>query len=39
MDTSGGAQEMQVVNKPGLYSLVLRSRKPQAWVFNLGLPM
>ncbi|MGM0505360.1 MAG: BRO-N domain-containing protein [Bacteroidota bacterium] len=30
MDTPGGKQQMSVVNEPGLYSLVLRSRKPES---------
>lgn len=30
----GGAQSMTVVNEPGLYSLVLGSRKPEAKVFK-----
>lgn len=33
-DTLGGAQEVAVVNEPGLYSLVLGSRKPEAKVFK-----
>lgn len=32
--TPGGKQEMNVVNEPGLYSLVLGSRKPEAKVFK-----
>lgn len=43
VDTPGGAQEMNAVNEPGLYSLILRSRKPQAkafkrWVTHEVLP-
>jgi prophage antirepressor-like protein len=34
VDTLGGAQEMQIVSEPGLYSLVLRSRKPEAKAFK-----
>ncbi len=34
VDTLGGPQEMAVVFEPGLYSLILRSRKPQAKVFK-----
>lgn len=34
MDTLGGAQEMSIVNEPGLYSLILSSRKPQAKAFK-----
>lgn len=33
-DTPGGKQEMNVVNEPGLYSLVLGSRKPEAKAFK-----
>ena len=33
-DTLGGKQEVAIVNKPGLYSLVLGSRKPEAKVFK-----
>lgn len=41
--TPGGEQEMTVVNEPGLYSLVLGSRKPEAkrfkrWVTHEVLP-
>ena len=32
--TPGGEQEYQTVNEPGLYSLVLGSRKPEAKVFK-----
>ena len=32
--TLGGEQKMTVVNEPGLYSLVLGSRKPQAKEFK-----
>lgn len=32
--TPGGAQQMAVVNEPGLYSLILRSRKPEAKAFK-----
>jgi prophage antirepressor-like protein len=34
MDTPGGPQEFATVNEPGLYSLILRSRKPQAKAFK-----
>lgn len=34
MDTPGGAQEMGVVSEAGLYSLILRSRKPEARPFK-----
>lgn len=30
MDTPGGKQEMTIISEPGLYSLILRSRKPDA---------
>ena len=33
-DTLGGKQEMATVNEPGLYSLVLGSRKPEARQFK-----
>lgn len=33
-DTLGGAQNMTIVNEPGLYTLVLGSRKPEAKVFK-----
>ncbi|MFV1456462.1 phage antirepressor KilAC domain-containing protein [Bacillus mycoides] len=43
MDTLGGIQQLQTINESGLYSLVLRSRKPQAkafkkWVTSEVLP-
>ncbi|MEO5368516.1 MAG: hypothetical protein H7833_00410 [Magnetococcus sp. DMHC-1] len=43
MDTLGGKQEMTVISESGLYSLVLRSDKPQAkpfrkWVTSEVLP-
>lgn len=43
VDTLGGSQTMAVVNEPGMYSLVLRSRKPEAkafkrWVTHEVLP-
>lgn len=34
IDTPSGAQEVAVVNEPGLYSLILRSRKPEARTFK-----
>lgn len=34
VETLGGAQQMVTVNEPGLYSLILRSRKPQARAFK-----
>ena len=42
-DTPSGDQEMTVVSEPGLYSLILRSRKPEAkafkrWVTHEVLP-
>ena len=33
-NTLGGKQEVAIVNEPGLYSLVLGSRKPEAKVFK-----
>lgn len=33
-DTLGGHQQMSIVNEPGLYSLVLGSRKPEAKAFK-----
>ena len=43
MDTPGGPQKMAIVNEPGLYGLVLRSRKAEAksfkrWVKHEVLP-
>ncbi len=43
VDTLGGAQEFGAVNEAGLYSLILRSRKPEAkafkrWVTHEVLP-
>lgn len=34
MDTPGGLQEVVIVNEPGMYSLILRSRKPEAKTFK-----
>nr|DAT64562.1 MAG TPA: repressor domain protein [Caudoviricetes sp.] len=34
MDTPGGKQEMTIISEPGLYSLILRSRKPEAKAFK-----
>lgn len=34
VETPGGPQQLVVVNEPGLYSLILRSRKPQARAFK-----
>lgn len=41
--TPGGAQEMTIINEPGLYSVILRSDKPEAkafkrWVTHEVLP-
>lgn len=33
-DTPGGQQEMSIVSEAGLYSLILRSRKPEAKAFK-----
>lgn len=43
VDTPSGAQQMLIVSEPGLYSLMLRSRKPEArsfrrWVLHEVLP-
>ena len=43
IDTPGGKQEMSIISEPGLYSLVLRSRKPEAkafkrWIVHEVLP-
>lgn len=43
VDTSSGRQSMTVINESGLYSLILRSRKPEArkfkkWVTAVVLP-
>lgn len=34
IDTLGGKQELTIVNEPGLYALVLGSRKPEAKAFK-----
>ncbi len=34
VDTLGGNQQMATVSEPGLYSLILRSRKPEAKAFK-----
>lgn len=34
MDTPGGRQELSIISEPGLYSLILRSRKPEAKAFK-----
>lgn len=34
VDTLGGLQEMSIISEPGLYSLILRSRKPEAKAFK-----
>lgn len=43
MDTPGGKQELTTINESGLYSLILKSRKPEAkafkrWVTSEVLP-
>lgn len=43
MDTPGGPQSVAIINESGLYSLILRSRKPEAvefkrWVTHEVLP-
>lgn len=42
-DTLGGPQELTLVNEPGIYRLVMRSRKPEAesfrrWLFHEVIP-
>lgn len=34
MDTLGGVQQMTIINEPGLYSVILRSDKPEAKAFK-----
>lgn len=34
MDTPGGRQEVSIVSEPGMYSLVLKSRRPEAKEFK-----
>jgi prophage antirepressor-like protein len=34
MDTPGGSQNITIINESGLYSLILRSRKPEAKAFK-----
>ena len=34
ISTPGGKQDMNIINEPGLYSLVLGSRKPEAKAFK-----
>lgn len=34
IDTPGGKQEMSIISEAGLYSLILRSRKPEAKAFK-----
>ena len=38
IDTLGGKQRMTIINDPGLYSLVLSSRKPEAKAFRRWIP-
>lgn len=43
IQTPGGPQKINIINEPGLYSLILRSRKPEAkqfkrWVTHEVLP-
>lgn len=33
-DTLGGTQQVSIINESGLYSLILRSRKPEAKKFK-----
>jgi len=34
LDTLGGPQEVSAINKPGIYTLILRSNKPEAKKFK-----
>ena len=36
IDTLGGKQRMAIINEPGLYSLVITSRKPEAKALRRG---
>lgn len=43
IDTLGGTQKMSIINEPGLYTLVLGSRKPEAkdfkrWITHEVIP-
>lgn len=43
LDTLGGPQSLTIISEPGLYSLILRSRKPEAkafkrWITHSVLP-
>lgn len=38
IDTLGGKQRMAIINEPGLYSLVITSRKPEAKAFLYRSP-
>ena len=43
MDTPGGPQKMSIINEPGLHSLIMRSRKPEAkafkrWIMHTVIP-
>lgn len=43
IDTPGGTQKTSVISEPGLYALIMRSRKPEAqtfrkWVTSVVLP-
>ena len=38
VDTSGGAQEVNIVSESGMFALVLTSRKPEAKVFRRWIP-
>ncbi len=35
VSTPGGPQPLSIISEPGLYSLILRSRKPEAKVCNM----
>jgi anti-repressor protein len=34
METPGGPQSLAIVSEPGMYSLILRSRRPEAKAFK-----
>ena len=38
MENSSGTREVVVISEPGLYSLILRSRKPEAKASSAGSP-
>ena len=36
VDTLGGSQDMMLISESGLYTLIMRSNKPEAKVFRSG---